>query len=430
MNKMRNLISALLGLLVLAVLAVGLAWLLGPQGVLPAQQTSPVPTPIPTVPTPLPTLTPHIPETPPPVPTPVPTPVVTPIPVAKPPFIPGLEDAIPQPFHIILREGNEVWMVNSDGSDRRLLIDTESKAGLYLGHHPMQGISVPPVGWGSVSPDGTMLALVVTDLWEVEYKGQPFGWQIYLFDIQTGEFRFLVEGAEPVWSPDSGQIACMRENRLWVVDATTGKGREVFPFEEGYWVGDNMVWSPVGKKIAFVKREAGLGGMAEVLAVNADGLGEAIQLIPLTAYGLGGLSWSPDGENISYVSFAGESTGPLEPPNLWVTTRDGAKRIQLTKDFLVAGVPRWSPDGRWIVFSGTQHYEEPISPYCLWLISADGSELRRLTRDSASVLHPGWSPDGAKIIFQRAEEGVWTIDLGDGSSREVHPAPADFAVTR
>ena len=35
MNKMRNLISALLGLAMLAALAAGLAWLLGPQGALP-----------------------------------------------------------------------------------------------------------------------------------------------------------------------------------------------------------------------------------------------------------------------------------------------------------------------------------------------------------------------------------------------------------
>nr|HID14228.1 hypothetical protein [Anaerolineae bacterium] len=44
---MRNLISALVGLLALAGLVLGLAWLLGPQGALPGQQVSPVRTPTP-----------------------------------------------------------------------------------------------------------------------------------------------------------------------------------------------------------------------------------------------------------------------------------------------------------------------------------------------------------------------------------------------
>jgi hypothetical protein len=175
-NKIRHLISMLVGVVVLAGLAVGLAWLLGPWGALPAQQISPVQTPTlaPTalpVSTPVPTPTPYLTETPPPVHTPLPTPIVTSIPVTEPPFIPGLEDAVPEPFHIILREDNEVWMVNGDGSDRRLLIDTEDEAGLYLGHYPIQGIEGPPLRWGSVSPDGTKLALVVTDLWKPEYKG-------------------------------------------------------------------------------------------------------------------------------------------------------------------------------------------------------------------------------------------------------------------
>ncbi|MEE8389592.1 MAG: hypothetical protein V3S14_02195, partial [Anaerolineae bacterium] len=60
MSKVRSLISTLLGLLALVTLAVGLAWLLGPQGPRPARQqvlptatverltgVSPIPTPTP-----------------------------------------------------------------------------------------------------------------------------------------------------------------------------------------------------------------------------------------------------------------------------------------------------------------------------------------------------------------------------------------------
>ena len=54
MDKMRNPVSALLGLLVLAGLVVGLAWLLGPYGARPDQVASPLPTPVSPLPTPTP----------------------------------------------------------------------------------------------------------------------------------------------------------------------------------------------------------------------------------------------------------------------------------------------------------------------------------------------------------------------------------------
>jgi hypothetical protein len=57
MNRIRNPISALLGLLALAGLAAGLSWLFRSQGVRPGQQVSPLPTvqPISPVQTPTPT---------------------------------------------------------------------------------------------------------------------------------------------------------------------------------------------------------------------------------------------------------------------------------------------------------------------------------------------------------------------------------------
>ncbi len=443
MNKIRNLISALLGLVALAGLVIGLAWLLGPQGPLPGQQASPLRTPGSPVQTPtpatLPTLTPYIPETLPPVPTPLPTPVVTPIPVAKPPFIPGLEDAVPQPFHIILREGNAVWMVNSDGSDRRLLIDTEDKASLYLGHYPVQGIEGPPLRWGSASPDGTKLALVVTDLWEVEYKGQPFGWQIYLFDIQTGEFRFLVEGREPVWSLDGTRIAYAGSGMgpwnsgggLWVADVESGAPREIFPVAEEHWV-RNIVWSPDGRQIAFLHSEAGLGAPVEAMITDADGRGEVVPFLSSTSIGgwaFGLFRWSRDGRTILYVSEAGEHTGPETPFNLWAISIEGHQRTQLTTDISITG-KALSPDGDWITFVGTRFYETESYPYDLWLIRSDGGELYRLTDDPVTDWFPQWSPDGTHIVFRKGEEGIWTLNLIDGTLRQVFPDSMNFVVTR
>jgi dipeptidyl aminopeptidase/acylaminoacyl peptidase len=392
---------------------------------------TPGPYPPPRTPTPVlfePTLTPRPIPTEPPVPTPLPTPVITPIPLASPPFIPGIEDKLIEPYKIVLRKDNVVWIMNNDGSDKRMLIDTESRASLFLGCSPhVERI----IRWGRPSPDGKKLALVLCDVWKREYPWQPMHFSIHILEIDTGEFDFLVEGVEPVWSPDGQWIAYQGpDSGLWVVDVTTGEAEEVFSVEKGCYEATDFAWSPDGKRIAFLKRETGLGGIPEMLAVNADGSGEAAQLIPRTGWSFGGLRWSPD-RKIYYSSGAGEYTGPEIAGNLWAMDADGSHQIQLTKDISILSADL-SPDGDWVAFSGTRHYEEPGYPYDLWLISSNGGGLQRLTKDPISDdHHPRWSPDGTQIVFERGDEnGIWTINLSDGSLKRVYPDNVDFAIVR
>jgi Tol biopolymer transport system component len=67
--------------------------------------------------------------------------------------------------------------------------------------------------------------------------------------------------------------------------------------------------------------------------------------------------------------------------------------------------PRWSPDGRQVVFASNRaHYEgaalERGTPDMdLWLVNADGTGRRRLTTDPANESDPAWEPDGRAIVF-------------------------------
>jgi Tol biopolymer transport system component len=433
-NKIRFLVSTSVGLLALTALAAGLTWFLGIREAQPAQQVSPLETPTlaPTVlpiSTPIPTPTPYFTETPPPVPTPLPTPIVTPIPVAEPPFIPGLEGAVPESFHIILREDNEVWMVNSDGSDRRLLIDTEDEASLYLGHYPVQGIEGPSLRWGSVSPDGTKLALVVTNLWEPEYKGQSFKWDIYILDIQTGEFRFLVEGREPVWSPDGTRIAYVWGGGLWVVDVKSGERKDLFLAKEDYWVRD-ISWSPDGQRIAFVHEIAPHGQRPEMLVINTDESREPVSLKIPDLWAPEGLVWTLDGTSLLFTSAERDPETAQWSQSIFKLNLNSKDLTRLTVDTTVSSfVPR-PQDGDWIVFAGARHYEQTEFLYDLWLVSADGFTLRRLTSDLISGWGLRWSPDGTQIAFNRENGEVWVLNLVDGSLRQVYADSADFGVIR
>jgi tricorn protease len=273
------------------------------------------------------------------------------------------------------------------------------------------------------------VALVVTDLWEPEYKGQPFEWSIYILDIETGEFRFLVEGREPMWSFDSTRLAYVRGGGLWVADVKSSEVRELFPVEEGYWVID-VAWSPDGQRIAFLHQEASLGGSPEMLLTSVDGSESTTRLISSTTWAMRGTAWFYSGRRILYVFPEAEPTGQ-HFDNLWTVDIETRTSVPLTTQVIVSSFTLSPSNGDWIAFVGKFPYEADPRPLNdLWLLHADGRSLLRLTHDSTSDREPRWSPDGTQIIFRRENEGLWVLNLIDGSLEQVYASPADFEVTR
>ena len=60
--------------------------------------------------------------------------------------------------------------------------------------------------------------------------------------------------------------------------------------------------------------------------------------------------------------------------NIWIVPRSGGEARRLTSFQGQAGNPRFSPDGRWIAFSG-----EYAGNADVYVVSAEGGEPRRLT---------------------------------------------------
>src|SRR4030095_14843151 len=81
--------------------------------------------------------------------------------------------------------------------------------------------------------------------------------------------------------------------------------------------------------------------------------------------------------------------------DLWIVGREGGDDRRLTTGTGVENNPIFSPDGRWIAFTGD--YEGNIDVY---VVSADGGVPRRLTYHPGGHIAREWSPDGKQILFR------------------------------
>ena len=91
---------------------------------------------------------------------------------------------------------------------------------------------------------------------------------------------------------------------------------------------------------------------------------------------------------------------------IWVTPAGGGTSRRLTDDLQDATRPRWSPDGKQIVF---QSYRD--GNFHLWSIHPDGSGLRQLTTGRFDHREPHFTPDGRAVVFSSDRGGSGTYGI-------------------
>ncbi|MGA9621070.1 MAG: hypothetical protein WBQ58_03300, partial [Methanoregula sp.] len=133
----------------------------------------------------------------------------------------------------------------------------------------------------------------------------------------------------------------------------------------------------------------------KIFVMNADGTGKT--QLTMQGYSDRDPKWSPDGKKIVYVHWSvwGQSSSS---DGIYVMNADGSGQTQLINinygDTWVA----WSPDGTKIAFS--YHGFEVMNP--------DGSDQTTLNSITFSDL--SWSPDGKFIVFSSSQIGLMNAD--------------------
>jgi len=92
--------------------------------------------------------------------------------------------------------------------------------------------------------------------------------------------------------------------------------------------------------------------------------------------------------------------------DIWIAPKTGGSAVRLSSPRGVEQFPRFSPDGRWLGFSG--NYEGNTD---LYVMPVTGGEPRRVTYHGSSDRMLGWSADGRSIYFQ-SERASFTDRVG------------------
>jgi dipeptidyl aminopeptidase/acylaminoacyl peptidase len=107
---------------------------------------------------------------------------------------------------------------------------------------------------------------------------------------------------------------------------------------------------------------------------------------------------SPDGKRVAYQVWSIDKDSNQYRGAIWVVPLDGSQEPrQFTSGEKRDGLPRWSPDGRWLAFTSNRGDDKAAAN--LYVIPAEGGEARKLTDLKESVESAEWSPDSTRLVI-------------------------------
>ena len=245
--------------------------------------------------------------------------------------------------------GIPFWLRSApDGRVLRFTISDPGTDTMSLWEVSANGSNLHPLlpGWnkpaaeccGNWSPDGRYFAFQSsrngrTNIWALSEKSSFFRFQRGPLQITAGPMNFTA----PVFSGDSEKLFVLGDQRRGEVVRYDPQVRQFLPYFSG---------------------------------ISADRLG-----------------FSRDEQWVAYVSYPDGT--------LWRSKVDGTHKQQLTFQPFAVHLPRWSPDGNYIVFDGSKDDKTKK----IYTTSVAGGSLIEMLPGDLRQADPGWSPDGNSIVF-------------------------------
>ena len=317
-------------------------------------------------------------------------------------------------------------------------------------------ISLGRVGDLDISPDGRWIAFEVTWYDKSENSSNT---DIYLVPVSGGEvWRFIhSDGADysPCWSPDGKHLAFISDrdgsSQIWVIPSDGGEARRITDVPTGV---SGPFWSPDGSRIAFTSR---VFPECEDMACNEEKLNEfkkgevKARLIdhllfrhwnhwregrwnhlfltdlegnepteinrgrtdtpPISLGGDRDYDFSPDGTELCYTMNPDTMVATSTNNDLYIISLPGGTPRPITAPNLSNdNNPRYSPDGKFILYRAQMTPGFEADRYRLMLYDRKSGETKNLTGPfDYSIGQFAWARDSKTIYFSTEDMGRHSI---------------------
>ncbi len=223
-------------------------------------------------------------------------------------------------------------------------------------------------------------------------------------------FMEMESVGNPEISPDGKQVIFTRtwvdkakdqyRSNLWIVDVDGGRVREL---TSGARSDSSPVWSPDGKRIAFLSDRDGTNQL-HVMWLDTREVAQLTHLEQAPS----GIRWSPDGKSIGFTSFV-----PDTDPILAVKLPERPRGAEWAKPAVLVDRLSWAADGRGPTPKGHTH---------VFIVDATlGGTPRQITNGKFNHNGFDWAADGRTIYvsgirkpdaeYTRNDSEIYAVDL-------------------
>ena len=325
----------------------------------------------------------------------------------------GVAEAV-KAYELVIEKYSDQAEAVAEARGRLAALRKEEPAGLTMARLLPPGVYLE---CQTLSPDGTKVAGIDFS------KGQ----NVAFYDLAAGKMEFVTNFGwtkeflwtyVPVWSPDGREVAYQAGHwgrgeestgrMLWISDLA-GKSRKLFENPHGSIFPCD--WLPDGSAIVAVltneKKAASLG----LISVKDGSLREICPLLRADS-----VDTSPNGRFIAF------SDGPSKAGrDIYIISLEGGSKTVLTDHPADDWEPRWSPDGRHIVFLSDRHGSAALWGVAVRDGQPEGQPFMILEGMQDSEL-ANWTKRGLLSTMTAVIHDVYTLDI-DPQSHEPRGKP-------